>query len=217
VFKEEEDLHTSEAYDQWLTAKISVERGGPPERATVIGRKKDHNGNPMGRYRSNALLDTRQYEIQHEDRTVAAVSSNIIAEGIYSAVDQEGRSNTILKSIQDPRLTNKAITKENGFTTNQYGVSRPKITTAGVELEVEWCDGSVSWVELKAMKEASPVETAEYAVASKSGARWRKHLAGTLREFGFTSCKADPVIWMQPGRILGIHTLLCRRYTMHFS
>jgi Reverse transcriptase (RNA-dependent DNA polymerase) len=167
VFKEEEDLHTSEAYDQWLTAKILVERGGPPERATVIGRKKDHNGNPIGRYHTNALLDTREYEIQYEDGTVAAVSSNIIAEGIYSAVDQEGRSYTILKSIQDHRFTDKAIMKENGFTTNQNGVSRPKITTAGVELEVEWRDGSVSWVELKAMKEANPVETAEYAVANK--------------------------------------------------
>jgi hypothetical protein len=119
VFKEEEDLHTSEVYDQWLTAKILVKRGGPPERATVIGCRKDHNGSPIGRYHSNALLDTREYKFQYEDGTVQAVSSNIIAEGIYSAVDQEGRSYTILKPIQDHRFTDKAIMKENGFTTNQ--------------------------------------------------------------------------------------------------
>jgi Reverse transcriptase (RNA-dependent DNA polymerase) len=31
-----------------------------------------------------------------------------------------------------------------------------------------------------------------------SGARWRDHLANTLRDFGYTSCRADPNIWMKP-------------------
>jgi Reverse transcriptase (RNA-dependent DNA polymerase) len=30
-----------------------------------------------------------------------------------------------------------------------------------------------------------------------SGARWREHLAQTLRDFGYQSCKADPDIWMK--------------------
>jgi Reverse transcriptase (RNA-dependent DNA polymerase) len=33
---------------------------------------------------------------------------------------------------------------------------------------------------------------------NSSGARWRDHLANTLRNFGYTSCKADPDIWMKP-------------------
>jgi Reverse transcriptase (RNA-dependent DNA polymerase) len=33
---------------------------------------------------------------------------------------------------------------------------------------------------------------------NSSGARWRDHLANTLRDFGYTSCKADPDIWMKP-------------------
>jgi hypothetical protein len=49
---------TLEAYDQWLTAKVLLERGGPPETATVIGRKRDHDGVPIGRAHSNPLLDT---------------------------------------------------------------------------------------------------------------------------------------------------------------
>ena len=31
-----------------------------------------------------------------------------------------------------------------------------------------------------------------------SGARWREHMAQTLRNAGFSSCKADPDIWLQP-------------------
>jgi len=30
-----------------------------------------------------------------------------------------------------------------------------------------------------------------------SGARWRDHMANTLREGGFTSCRADPDVWMR--------------------
>lgn len=32
-----------------------------------------------------------------------------------------------------------------------------------------------------------------------SGARWRDHMASSLREIGFESCKADPDVWMRPG------------------
>jgi hypothetical protein len=31
-----------------------------------------------------------------------------------------------------------------------------------------------------------------------SGARWRDHMAATLREGGFKGCKADPDVWMRP-------------------
>jgi Reverse transcriptase (RNA-dependent DNA polymerase) len=41
------------------------------------------------------------------------------------------------------------------------------------------------------------IKGALYGLKS-SGARWRDHLANTLRDFGYTSCKADPDIWMKP-------------------
>jgi hypothetical protein len=42
--EEADKQSTPEAYDQWLTVKVLLERGGPPESATVIGRKRDHDG-----------------------------------------------------------------------------------------------------------------------------------------------------------------------------
>jgi hypothetical protein len=29
-----------------------------------------------------------------------------------------------------------------------------------------------------------------------SGKAWRDHMASTLRDYGYTSCKADPDVWM---------------------
>ena len=40
---------------------------------------------------------------------------------------------------------------------------------AGWDLCIQWKDGSTSWEKLSALKEAYPVETAEYAVANKIG------------------------------------------------
>ena len=40
-------------------------------------------------------------------------------------------------------------------------------STAGWDLCIQWKDGSTSWEKLSALKEAYPVETAEYAVANK--------------------------------------------------
>jgi hypothetical protein len=43
------------------------------------------------------------------------------------------------------------------------GRRRQKRTTAGWDLEVEWKDGSTSWLPLKTLKESNPIQVAEYA------------------------------------------------------
>ena len=42
----------------------------------------------------------------------------------------------------------------------------PVITTKAWQLKVEWADGTASWLPLSEVKNTSPIETAEYAVAS---------------------------------------------------
>jgi predicted hotdog family 3-hydroxylacyl-ACP dehydratase len=48
-------------------------------------------------------------------------------------------------------------------------------------------------------KEGRPViiTRALYGLRS-SGRAWRDHMAATLRDFGYSSCKADPDVWMRP-------------------
>jgi hypothetical protein len=47
------------------------------------------------------------------------------------------------------------------------GKQYKKKTTAGWDLQVEWRDGSTSWLPLKQLKESNPVEVAEYAKANQ--------------------------------------------------
>ena len=48
----------------------------------------------------------------------------------------------------------------------QAGNLVPKRTTKGWKLLIEWANGSMDWVRLAEMKEAYPVQVAEYAVAN---------------------------------------------------
>jgi hypothetical protein len=165
--KNADQQSTPEAHDQWLTAKVLLERGGPAETATVIGRKRDQDGVPIGRANSNPLLDTQEYEVECADGTVQAVTANVIAEAIYSQVDDYGRSYTLLQEITDHHFKDDVVKKEDGWVTNRLGVRKRKVTTKGVEFTVEWRDGSTSRIALKDLKESNPVEVAEYAVANK--------------------------------------------------
>ena len=47
------------------------------------------------------------------------------------------------------------------------GTQKRKRTTKGWTLLVHWKDGSQDWIPLKDMKDAYPVQVAEYAVANK--------------------------------------------------
>jgi hypothetical protein len=90
--KPDADDFTPEAYDQYLTAKVLLPQSGELQQATVIARKRDRDGKPIGKRNENPLLDTRVYEVQHPNGATAEITANLIAENIYSQVDQEGRS-----------------------------------------------------------------------------------------------------------------------------
>jgi hypothetical protein len=58
VIKGEDGFHRSEPYEQWPTAMILVERGGPPVRQPSLVARKTATGTLFERYHSNASLDT---------------------------------------------------------------------------------------------------------------------------------------------------------------
>jgi hypothetical protein len=139
------DDHTPESYDEFLTAQVLLPQGGEAKKATVFGRKRDHDGRPIGKRHANPLLDTRLYEVEFP----------------------EGRSYSVLSEIVDHRTNGHAISKDDGFVEDRYGKRHPRITTRGWDLQVEWRDGSTTWVPLSELKESNPIEVAEYAGANK--------------------------------------------------
>ena len=163
----EADKYTPEAYDEYLTTEVLLPSMGTLTKAKVTGRKRDVDGNPIGKRHSNPMLDTREYEVEFPDGATDVFTANIIAENLYAQVDDEGNSYSILSEIVDHKKDGSAVSKDDAFVATRAGIMRRRQTTKGWKLLVNWKDGSSSWVPLKDIKESNPVQVAEYAVANK--------------------------------------------------
>ena len=86
---------------------------------------------------------------------------------MFSQIDSEGRQHQLLQEITDHRKDASAITADDGFMVSRNGNQVPKKTTRGWELLVTWKGGLSQWVNLKDIKDAYPVEVAEYAITNK--------------------------------------------------
>ena len=125
------------------------------------------DGKPIGIANNNPLLDSRQYEVEYIDGTTEVISANIIAENILSQVDEEGHRQLMIDEIIDHRTNGQEVPLERGLYKTKNGTMRRKMTTKGWELCVIWKDGSTNWVDLKDLKNAYPVQLAEYAINNK--------------------------------------------------
>jgi hypothetical protein len=71
----------------------------------------------------------------------------------------------LLDEIIDHQKGADAVTIADGYY-EVNGQRKPKVTTRGWELCVQWKDASTSWVPLKLLKESNPVKVAEYVNAN---------------------------------------------------
>ena len=76
--KEEQDP-TPEYGDVYLNAEVLFSLGGEMQRGIVRKRKRDVDGNPMGRENQNPILDTRLYEVEFPDGRTEELAANAIA------------------------------------------------------------------------------------------------------------------------------------------
>jgi hypothetical protein len=155
----EADDYTPEAYDEYLSAQVVLPRGDDLLRGEVIRRHRDSNGRPIGKQNLHPILDTREYEVLFPDGSTQAYMANSIAESLYSQVDEEGRSFRLINEIVDHEKDDSAVSKQNVTSTNRH-------TTKGWKLLVSWKDGTSTYVPLHEMKNAYPIETADYAMAN---------------------------------------------------
>jgi hypothetical protein len=156
--------------DTYLNMEIALPRGSDEQDvqfAKVTKRLRDKDGKPIGTANDNPLLDTREYAVEFLDGHTESFSANIIAQHMYSQVDDEGHRHILLDDIIDYRSGDSAIAKEDAFITMRNGVKRRRQTTVGWQLLCQWKDGSTNWVALKDMKNSYPVEVADYAKANR--------------------------------------------------
>ena len=162
----EADDYSPEAFDEYLKAEIKATRGDALLRGTVIGRKRDRDGLPTGRANPNPLLDTREYLVCFEDGTEDIYTANLIAESLYSHVDDAGRRLQAMQEIVEHQKLASAIADDDDAFYSTKSGRKPKRTTKGWRFLVEWKDGQTSWVPLSDLKDSYPLEVADYVVSN---------------------------------------------------
>ena len=163
----EDDENTT--YDPYIGAEVLLHHGpeGNERWGTVISRKRGQDGKRIGRRNFNPYLSTAKYEVEVEGIR-QEYSANQVAEALYAQTDEEGRRERIMVEIIDHRSNEEAVKPEDGFVTvRKTGRKKPRITTKGWDIKVKWRDGTSSWIPMKEVKEANPIELAEYAVTAK--------------------------------------------------
>ena len=87
----EVDEITPEVMENYIGVEIIISHGDTVAQGSVRRRKRDMEGNTIGRANSNPILDTRTYEVEFEDGSMITYSAKVIAENIYSKCDEEGQ------------------------------------------------------------------------------------------------------------------------------
>jgi hypothetical protein len=87
-----------------------------------------------------------------------------------------------MSEITDHKSDGSAVKKDDGMKVSSNGHKHPKQTTKGWKLLASWKDGTASWVPLKDLKEAYPVQVVEYIIMANkileepAFAWWAKHV-----------------------------------------
>ena len=150
-------------YDEYINNEVLLPQDGEYMKAArVIQRTKDDQGKIRGSHNPNPILDTRIYDVMFPDGAIQQYAANIIAENMYNQVDNEGYQHLLLDCITDHRSDGKAIKKDDAYFTTSTGRKHQRKTTKGWYFNVQWRDGSSTWIPLKDLKESNPVQVAEY-------------------------------------------------------
>ena len=162
-------LEQQPAFDKIINAEVMIQNGDEMAMGKVTRRSLEADGRTTGTYHDNPFLNTITYDVEFPDGQVKEYGANIIAENMLTQVDLDGYSLSLMDSIIDhQRDLSQAIPIEDKYITTKRGQKRLRKTTKGWKLLIKWKDKSKAWINLADMKEAHPVETAEYARARES-------------------------------------------------
>jgi len=151
------DDYDEETYDRFTSAEVVLPKGDYQYIARVLGRKRDSTGQPIGRYNKNPILDTTIHEVEFPDGSIHEYAANVLAESLYSQVDQDGNRWLLLKDIIGHSKDKSAPSWE------ELELKRGRYTTKGWKLHCLWADGSTSWEDLRNLKESNPLDVTKYA------------------------------------------------------
>ena len=85
----------------------------------VVVRSQDTNVNVMGSSHTNPILNTKRYQVEFEGGEVTELTTNVLAESMYSQCNAEGNESLLLDVLVDYQKDNKAISLSDQQTTVQ--------------------------------------------------------------------------------------------------
>ena len=106
--KEADDID-HEAFNKLLSARVHIPQGDSMNYGTVRRRKRDDNGDLIGRSNDNPFMDTAVYEVEMDSGEFEEYTANIIAENIYAQIDGDGYTTYMLDEIVDHKYTDEAL------------------------------------------------------------------------------------------------------------
>jgi hypothetical protein len=154
---------TPETGDNYLSAELMLPKGGVLVKGRMTARKRDRDGNPVGRANDNPILDTRSYIVDFDGGDQTELTANMIAESLYLQCDPDGNQCVLLEEIVDHQRLPTAMKLSDQKNVHSNRKTYLKRSTVGWQLCCQWKDGSMSWENLADLKESHPIETAKYA------------------------------------------------------
>jgi hypothetical protein len=143
--------------------EIMLPKGGSLVKGCISVCKRDRDDNPIELANSNPILDTCSYIVDFDDCNQTDITSNMMAESLYSQCDPDGNQYVLLDKIVDYQCLDSAIIFADQKIVQTNGRTYLKHSTIGWQLCCQWKDGSSSWENLIDLKESHPIETAKHA------------------------------------------------------
>ena len=103
----------------------------------VVHQKHDSNGNMIGRYNKNPILDTCVYEVAFSWGEITELAGNIIAESMYAQCDVDGDEYLYLEAFVNHRKSSSALSVK-GQKIVVKGKETLRNSTAGWNICCKW-------------------------------------------------------------------------------
>lgn len=158
-------IHENPALDSLIGAELNLPQQHEMRRAKVLRRSRNSEGEHVGNFHENPLLNSTVYDVEFLDGEVQQVGANITAQHMFEQVDDDGYTHSVVDTILDYRTDGTEVQSTSQFLRTKSGQLRQRKSTVGWELYVQMKDGTKDWIPLSILKESNPIEVAEFATS----------------------------------------------------
>ena len=120
-----------------MEAEVVLPRDGDHQKsARVVGVSRNNEGQKIGEFNRNPILNTKVYDVMFPDGAVHQYEAKAIAENIYSQVDEDCHKYQLMDHINNHKSYGRALPKIKAFTVPRNRNRARKQTTKVWYLEV---------------------------------------------------------------------------------